>query len=184
MIVMLTGHFSTGCELLFQSQGACWIHQASHILCAVEHACAFLEYLCISWQMCGLWMSAVLQAVERLQAEATALKAQLSQSGCELAQLQEQLAQRLEEAAARKVELLGRCEELETELRDAYTQHQAAAAELKQSQAQAAEVCISPMPVYAICSEVWQPTETAGNVIRHFMCRPHSCDRGIADLYQ
>lgn len=96
-------------------------------------------------------MSAVLQAVERLQAEATALKGQVSQSGSELAQLQEQLAQRLEEASAGKMELLRRCEELETELRGAHAQHQAAAAELKQSQAEAAEVCIFPCP-YMPCA--------------------------------
>ena len=128
-------------------------------------------------------MSAVLQAVERLQAEATALKGQVSQSGSELAQLQEQLAQRLEEAAAGKMELLARCEELETELRDAHAQHQAAAAKVKQSQVEAAEVCIFPMPVCAMCFEVWQPTEIAGNPIRHFMCKLRSCYRGKAEIY-
>lgn len=39
------------------------------------------------------------------------------------------------------------------------------------------------MPVYAMCFEVWQPTEIAGTLIRHSMCKLHSCTRGKAEYY-
>lgn len=53
MSVMLIVHISTDCSLLLQSQGTCQIHHACHILCALDHALAFLGYLSTFWQTCG-----------------------------------------------------------------------------------------------------------------------------------
>jgi septal ring factor EnvC (AmiA/AmiB activator) len=111
------------------------------------HLTNILLSLAVGHLLADVWalaMSAVLQAVQKLQAAAAALEGKLSQSGCELAQLQEQSAQHIEEAAAGKAELLRRCEGLEAELREAHALLEAAAAELKQSKAQDAEVYIIP----------------------------------------